>query len=758
MVEINENLLKQLNKKYKNLPLLINEKRSWTFSEFFNEASFLGDSLNIDRRKICVCSENYEFLLLAMMAIWMREGIVVPLNPKFPPKQKEELLQKIKCDITFSENNTRTESQFKKVIELPKLNPDSWSTIIFTSGSSGFPKAVVHTLSNHFFSALGANRIVPFKPGDRWLLSLPLFHVGGLAIFFRSLLSGSSIVIPERNKSLIQNIVKNKITHLSLVPTQLQRILKTVKGRKSLNNLKYILIGGATVPESIMEHSSKLGLKLLTTYGSTEMASQIATSSPVKTKKGWLAVGEVLPFREVRISPKNQIELRGKTLFCGYLSESGLNQPFDSQGWFESGDKGYLIKKNNDTNLQRIDLVKKINSSQLAARNDYLIVTGRQDSMFISGGENIQPEEIVRILLQFPKIERAEVVAVKDHVFGQRPIAFIKSSGSASVNELRIFLEKSLPRFKIPELFLPWPKFDENGLKLFRKELTDTAQLHYDSLHNGSFKKNNDSFFNFEKWLEKFSIGWMRIAENNEQQVFLVVDHRDKFRCRCLYVCAYSRSEVMEWMLAKENRILLNEQNDNNETIKWLQFSNSSDTITRESFEIIRILEEELPKCKLKLYDASERGKFTKSSLKIRRAKKESIKKIKISENENQYMKDLLKEFNSGWEWNFPEAVFQFGFHFQEFQRMYLLRCLYKRVKCEKKFVGWKVHILKDFSKSEDVERPFWLISSLESLALEKKMHQFGLFSADDHQNANNPLKEKKRRKEFQTQIDEIFN
>ena len=226
MDEINKNLLDQLYDKYKDLPLLINEKRCWTFAEFFNEAGLLSNSLCTDpQKRIGLCSENYEFLLLAMMAIWMREGIVVLLNPKFPPKQKEELLRKVKCGEILSENYTHTNSKSKIKREMPLLNPDAWSTIIFTSGSSGFPKAVIHTLANHFFSALGANRIMPLKPGDRWLMSLPLFHVGGLAIFFRSLVSGSSIVIPTKNKSLIQNIEKNQITHLSLVPTQFQRLL-----------------------------------------------------------------------------------------------------------------------------------------------------------------------------------------------------------------------------------------------------------------------------------------------------------------------------------------------------------------------------------------------------------------------------------------------------------------------------------------------------------------------------------------------------
>ena len=258
--------------------------------------------------------------------------------------------------------------------------------------------------------------------------------------------------------------------------------------------------------------------------------------------------------------------------------------------------------------------------------------------------------------------------------------------------------------------------------------------------------------------MKKFPIGWMRIAESKGRQLFLVLEHRNKLRNRCLYVRASSRAEVMEWMLAKENRVLLDEQHDKNQTIKWFQPGKSNRTVARESFEIIRIIEGELPRSKFHLYDASDRGVFKTSLLQVGRVRRESFKRSKVLEDENQYMVDLLKEFNSGWKWKFPEAVFQFGICMQEFQRMYLLRCLYKRVDSENKFLGWKVQLLKDFSKSEDLESPFWDISNVESNALEKKILQFGLFSTDDHQNANTPLREIKRRAEFQAQIDELFN
>ena len=105
MVEINQNLLDQLYDKYKDLPLLINEKQCWTFAEFFNEAYFISNSLSTDpQKRIGLCSENLEFLLLAMMAIWMREAIVVPLNPKFPVEKNRQIFNFSEAKILLVES------------------------------------------------------------------------------------------------------------------------------------------------------------------------------------------------------------------------------------------------------------------------------------------------------------------------------------------------------------------------------------------------------------------------------------------------------------------------------------------------------------------------------------------------------------------------------------------------------------------------------------------------------------------------------
>ena len=131
MFDIDKYLLQQLHDKYKDLPFLINDKRYWNFGEFFNEAYNLSNSLcTLSKKKIGLCSDNSEFLILAMMAACMQKRIVIPLNPRFPPKQKDQLLKKVKCDVIFSENYIPKDFQSQEIRELPRLNLEIWSTIV----------------------------------------------------------------------------------------------------------------------------------------------------------------------------------------------------------------------------------------------------------------------------------------------------------------------------------------------------------------------------------------------------------------------------------------------------------------------------------------------------------------------------------------------------------------------------------------------------------------------------------------------------
>ena len=153
-----------------------------------------------------------------MLALWLKGAVSVPLNPKFPQKQKIELMKNTGSTLLEQlKSNKTTSENYSSFSSLQSIDPDAWASIIFTSGSTGSPKAVVHSLANHFYSALGANQLMPLNPGDRWMMSLPLYHVGGLAIFFRTLLSGATMIVPSEKLTLAETLTNKKISHLSLL-------------------------------------------------------------------------------------------------------------------------------------------------------------------------------------------------------------------------------------------------------------------------------------------------------------------------------------------------------------------------------------------------------------------------------------------------------------------------------------------------------------------------------------------------------------
>jgi O-succinylbenzoic acid--CoA ligase len=767
MFDVNPNILNQVLEHYENQPFLITEKRSWTFADFMSEARLLSDSLMAEsQQRVYLSTENTENLLKSMLALWMRGAVAVPLNQQIPEKQKMQMLQQIGCTFSYTELQYEFKSQPTSVNslqpnpvgnsdavagkEVNSINPKDWATIIFTSGSTGSPKAVVHSLANHFYNALGANERMPLNPGDRWLLSLPMSHVSGLAILFRTLLSGAAMVIPAKNVSLSKTLLSRSVTHLSLVPTQLRRLLQTTKGKDALCQLKLILLGGSSIPETLLDQSAQLGLNVQTTYGSTEMASQVATG-----KSGFY---QVLPFREVRIAADNEVEVRGKSGFLGYLDGTGLHQPFDENGWFKTGDIGLWCSK--DTKNQ--------------GDVESLKITGRKDNMFISGGENIHPEEIERILLQFGKTEQAVVVAVEDTEFGARPVAFLKTGEYFSESNLQNFLEKRLVKFKVPDLFLALPELIESEIKHNRVELSKFAQTQFDLWRKGNTKNNGKTAI-FNQWLNQFQLGWMRVALCEEKQIFSLLDLRDKGNMRCLHLRANSRKEVMEWLLAAENRKLLEVLKNGNQMtktgLKWIPVTATKRGVVKESFEIVRLLADDLPENKTPLYDAQDRGTFKTLLMPEKILIKKSTKNLqsnhsshlstaasKTFHSEPECLNSQAPVFKKNWPWEFHEAVFQTGVFLPNLNSMFLLRCLYRRIASGLQFLGWKVQLMRELSCKDNMEHPFWELSLEAEKLIENELCKSGLCSTNDFRQANTPKIERKRRADFQTKFDNSFS
>ena len=180
------------------------------------------------------------------------------------------------------------------------------------------------------------------------------------------------------------------------------------------------------------------------------MASQVTTSPDPVCRETVGKAGTLLSRRQLKIADDNEILVRGESLFRGYLVNHSVNLPVDSEGWFRTGDRGEVDGAG------------------------CLKVLGRKDLMFISGGENIYPEEIEYWLQELPDIQSAVVVSVPHPTFGCRPIAFVAAE-QQQPEVWRRLLEKSLPKFKVPDQFYQWPTVCRRDAKPDRRQLADLA-------------------------------------------------------------------------------------------------------------------------------------------------------------------------------------------------------------------------------------------------------------------------------------------
>jgi len=248
------------------------------------------------------------------------------------------------------------------------------------------------------------------------------------------------VVPPEED--LAEVIRKARPTHISLVATQLYRLLEHKDNQVLLRSLKYILLGGSAIPRSLLEKALSLQLPVYVSYGLTEMSSQVATG---KVEASDQPCARLLPYRQLKIDSDGQILVKGEVLFKGYLHQNKIALPLTKDGWFKTGDLGKL-------------------------EHGCLSVLGRLDNMFICAGENIQPEEIENVLLRLPQVKEAVVVPKEDAQYGTRPVAFIRTEGTFNEQFLNTHCIQHLPKIKVPVCFYPWPEeLVTQGIKISRK-------------------------------------------------------------------------------------------------------------------------------------------------------------------------------------------------------------------------------------------------------------------------------------------------
>jgi O-succinylbenzoic acid--CoA ligase len=281
--------------------------------------------------------------------------------------------------------------------------------VVHTSGTTAGPRAIELTYGNWLWSALGSAAALGVRPGDAWLCTLPLSHVGGLSILVRSTIYATKVVLHERfDAEAAADEIATRAALVSVVPTTLARLLDA--GLRHPPHLRAALVGGAPIAPALLERAAAAGVPTVSTYGLTEACSQVTTGGPA------------LFCTRVAIGPGREILVAGPTVAPGALSEDG---------WLHTGDEGALDAAG------------------------HLTVTGRAGDTIISGGENVAPAEVEAVLESHPAVAEAAVHGVADPEWGERVVATVvlREGDTATVDELRGYCRVRLAGYKVPRMF-----------------------------------------------------------------------------------------------------------------------------------------------------------------------------------------------------------------------------------------------------------------------------------------------------------------
>lgn len=300
---------------------------------------------------------------------------------------------------------------------------------LLTSGSSGSPKAVGIAGSAFAASAAATRTLLDLRPADCWGLCLSLGHVGGLALLLRAVAVGCSVRCwpsfdPDR---VAAAVAAGRVTHLSLVPVMLRRVLDRLGDRAPSPKLRCVLVGGAAAPRELLKRAVAVGLPVAPTWGMTETTSQAATAPPELARRLPGTAGRPLPSVQVKVSktaapngrtatPNGRtaaqnnrngvLAVRGPTLASVVVHTPGAAPeplPLDPDGWFHTADVG------------RVDNAGRV------------WVEGRADETIVTGGLNVSPRQVEEVIESMPGVAEAVVFGTPDEEWGEVVTALVEA-------------------------------------------------------------------------------------------------------------------------------------------------------------------------------------------------------------------------------------------------------------------------------------------------------------------------------------------
>ncbi len=374
---------------------------------------------------------------------------VLPLDPDLPADRLAAILD------TFAPAAVHTPDGVTRRADSRPAGQDT-AVVIATSGSTGQPKGVELSAAALRHSARATLDRVRATPGQRWLLCLPATHIAGIQVLIRSLVAGTDPVVVTRTDADV--LAGSGCAHVSIVPTQLRRLLDADPGAAWAQGFTSVLLGGAAAPAALVDGARAAGVPVITTYGMSEtcggcvydgrpLAGVTVTTAAGGTPAG--AAGD------------GRIRISGPVLFSGYRGRPDLTAAAMDGAWFVTSDLG------------------------LIGPEGRLAVRGRADDVIITGGEKVVAGEVAALLETCPGVREAAVVGRPDAEWGERVTAVIVPDNPAQPPTLDLLcrhVRERLPRYALPrELVLraamPMLPSGKPDLETLRREQSPAANV-----------------------------------------------------------------------------------------------------------------------------------------------------------------------------------------------------------------------------------------------------------------------------------------
>jgi acyl-CoA synthetase (AMP-forming)/AMP-acid ligase II len=338
--------------------------------------------------------------------------------------------------------------------DLPALEPDAVRMVLYTSGTTGSPKGVLHSHNSIHALIRQLRQHWRIEPGDAFLVPSPISHIGGsIYAFEMPLLIGTRAVLMDRwdPEAAVRIAAAERCTHTAGATPFLEQMLAAAEQAGTrLRDLKVFICGGASVPPSLIRRAADYFDRTAVTraYGSTEVPV-ISVGAPDRAEIDHAADTDGRPgIAEVKlvdasgaIADEGEIYARGPQMLVGYLHPEDEATVFDAEGFYRTGDLARWVD------------------------GRYLVVSGRSKDIIIRNGENISPKEVEDVLVEHPDVAEVAIVGLPDARTGERACAVVvpKAAPGPDLESLCAFLKaKRVASFKLPEQLEIWDALPKN--------------------------------------------------------------------------------------------------------------------------------------------------------------------------------------------------------------------------------------------------------------------------------------------------------